>query len=337
MEQKLLNNGIKIPILGMGTDKVSDGEDVYNQIKSAIKIGYRLIDTAELYHNETGIGRAIKDSINEGVCKREDLFIQTKAPFHFSGYNNTYKGCLESLERLGLDYVDMYLIHHPYRDSFFWDREVIDIWRAMENLYKEGKVKAIGVCNFNTEHLSFLLKEAEIKPMLNQIEFHPQHQKKAVIKFCKENNITLQGWGTLNQGRFLNEPMFEKIAQKYNKTPAQIAIRYSIQNEFVPLIRTTREDRMIEEINVFDFELTSEDIDKLNLLDGGENSNNHMDKPVVKQNTDYHPVKYLRSYKLFNFIPILTKKRFGWNKTKWFLFGFIPLLKTWTKEMGDCK
>lgn len=335
MEYKEFNNGMKIPILGMGTDKIPDGDTVYNQIKSAIKIGYRLIDTAELYHNETGIGRAIKDCINNNICKREDLFIQTKAPFHFSGYNNTYKGCLESLKRLDLDYIDMYLIHHPYRGNFFWDREVIDIWRAMENLYKEGKVKAIGVCNFNVEHLNFLLKEAEIKPMLNQIEFHPQHQKKAVIKFCKENNIILQGWGTLNQGRIFNEPLFKEIGNKCNKTPAQIAIRYSIQNGFVPLIRTTKEERMIEEINVFDFKLSEEDIEKLNTLDGGENSNNHMDIEETKKVVDYKPVTYIRTYRLFNIIPFLKKRKYRWNKIKWFLFGFIPLLKISTKEVND--
>lgn len=321
--EKTLSNGIMIPNIGMGTDKIRDGEDVYNLVKSSIINGYRLFDTAELYHNETGIGKAIQDCIKENIVKREDLFIITKAPFYAPGYSNTYKGCLDSLKRLNLDYIDMYLIHHPYRNSLFWEREILDIWLAMETLYKEGKTRAIGTCNFWCQHINYLMKEANIKPMVNQIEFHPMYQQRNVVECCKKNGIVLQSWGTLNQGRIFNHEIFNKIGAKYNKNAAQVAIRYAIQNDFIPLIRTQNPQRQKENLQVFDFSLSNEDMHKLDSLQGGEFSNNHAEIPITEQKQQNYT--YIE-YKLFNLIPIL-KIKYHPNKIKFFLFTFIPVLK----------
>lgn len=257
-----------------------------------------------MYHNETEIGIAIKESIEEGLCKREDLFIQTKAPFHFPGYNSAYKGLSESLDCLGLDYIDMYLIHHPYRNSLKWEREVIDVYCALENLYKEGKTKAIGVCNFSVPHLTYILKEAEIKPMINQIEFNPMRQQNEVVKFCNNNDIVIQSWGTLNQGRIFDYPVFNEIGKKYSKSASQVAIKYSLQKGNIALIRIGCEERMIENLNVFDFLFTEDEIQKLDSLNDGDFSNNHVDISLdVDMKYEYHPSVFTRIYKLFGLIP----------------------------------
>ncbi len=321
----ILNNGEKMPIIGIGTDLVRDGLEVKTMIKSAIYAGYRLIDTADLYGNERGIGEAIKECIDEGIVKREDLFIQTKAPFHFDRYNYTYKSLDVQLQRLGLDYVDMYLLHHAYRGSFTWRWQVMDIYRALETLYRQGKTKNIGVCNFGKMHLNYLLSECDIKPQINQIEFHPQHQQRGVVELCKKNDIQVQGWGTLNNGRIFDEPLFDEIGKNYNKNAAQIAIKYAIQKGVAPLVRSQKPNRQKEMLDVFNFEINSADMKKLDDLDGGEFSHNHEGEPI-EEAIKSKQIE-IKKYKMFGFLPFMKKYKKNRRITKYYLFG-IPIVKT---------
>lgn len=332
----VLNNGMEIPIPGFGTDQVPDGETVINAVTWAIESGYRHIDNADCYNNQAGVGIAIKNCIEKGIVKREELFIVNKVPDWKQGYDSTIKCCKESLKLTGLDYFDLYLVHSPRRRLEDWRASVLDTYRAIETLHKEGLVKAIGVSNFEIRHLEFILEEAEIKPVVNQIEFHPQHQQKHVVEFCKKHVIQVVGWGTLNQGRIFKNDVFKQLAEKYQKDIGQIATRYSYQKGVVPLVRSTKKERIESNGKIKDFAISSEDMLLLDSLDGGEFSNWHHDgikpmKMVPADSQEYKPVKYTRKYKLFGFIPFLVEKKYRWNKTKWFLFG-IPVLKIIKKD-----
>lgn len=332
----VLNNGMEIPIPGFGTDQVPDGETVINAVTWAIESGYRHIDNADCYNNQAGVGIAIKNCIEKGIVKREELFIVNKVPDWKQGYGSTIKCCKESLKLTGLDYFDLYLVHSPRRRLEDWRASVLDTYRAIETLHKEGLVKAIGVSNFEIRHLEFILEEAEIKPVVNQIEFHPQHQQKHVVEFCKKHVIQVVGWGTLNQGRIFKNDVFKQLAEKYQKDIGQIATRYSYQKGVVPLVRSTKKERIESNGKIKDFAISSEDMLLLDSLDGGEFSNWHHDgikpmKMVPADSQEYKPVKYTRKYKLFGFIPFLVEKKYRWNKTKWFLFG-IPVLKIIKKD-----
>ena len=333
----ILNNNKNIPAPGFGTDQIPEGECVINAVTWAIECGYRHIDNADCYNNQAGVGIAVKKCIEKGVISREDLFIVNKVPDWKQGYDSTIKCCKESLKTTGFDYFDLYLVHSPIRRCENWQKTVLDTYRAIETLYKEGLVKAIGVSNFEIRHLEFILEEAEIKPVVNQIEFHPQHQQKYVVEFCKKHNIQVVGWGTLNQGRIFNNDVFKQLAQKYQKDIGQIATRYSYQKDVIPLVRSTKKERIESNYEIFDFELSEDDMKLLDGLDGGEFSNWHHDgikpiKMVPEVEQEYKPVKYTRKYKLFGFIPFLVEKKYRWNKTKWFLFGIIPLVKIIKKE-----
>ena len=332
----VLNNGMEIPIPGFGTDQVPDGETVINAVTWAIESGYRHIDNADCYNNQAGVGIAIKNCIEKGIVKREELFIVNKVPDWKQGYDSTIKCCKESLKLTGLDYFDLYLVHSPRRSLEDWRASVLDTYRAIETLHKEGLVKAIGVSNFEIRHLEFILEEAEIKPVVNQIEFHPQHQQKHVVEFCKKHVIQVVGWGTLNQGKIFKNDVFKQLAEKYQKDIGQIATRYSYQKGVVPLVRSTKKERIESNGKIKDFAISSEDMLLLDSLDGGEFSNWHHDgikpmKMVPADSQEYKPVKYTRKYKLFGFIPFLVEKKYRWNKTKWFLFG-IPVLKIIKKD-----
>ena len=332
-------NNLTIPIPGFGTDQVPEGETIINSVTWAIESGYRHIDNADCYNNQAGVGIAIKNCIAKGLVKREDLFIVNKVPDWKQGYDSTIKCCKESLSLTGLDYFDLYLVHSPRRSYENWKQSVLDTYRAIETLYKEGLVKAIGVSNFEIRHLEFILEEAEIKPVVNQIEFHPQHQQKHVVDFCKKHDILVVGWGTLNQGRIFNNEVFKQLADKYHKDIGQIATRYSYQKGIIPLVRSTKKERIESNGKIFDFAISSEDMLLLDSLDGGEFSNWHHDgiKPVrmiPADSQEYKPLKYKRYYKLFGLIPFLTEKKYRWNKTKWFLWG-IPIVKITQKEMQE--
>lgn len=258
MEFKILNNGLKMPIMGFGVYQISDSKEAVESVKSAIQNGYTLIDTAAAYQNETEVGQAIKES---GV-DRESLFITTKLWVQDVGYESTKKAFYKSLDRLGLDYIDLYLIHQPYGD-------VHGSWRAMEELYKEGKIKAIGVSNFSPDRLVDLIAFNEIKPAVNQIEVNAFHQQHQATEFNQSQDIHVEAWAPFAEGKndlFHNETLAE-IGKKYNKSIAQVVVKWLIQRGITVLAKSVNETRIKQNIDVFDFELTKEDIEKIEKLD----------------------------------------------------------------------
>ncbi|ASS89329.1 glyoxal reductase [Aeribacillus pallidus] len=255
-----LHNGVKMPWFGLGVYKVNEGEEVIQAVKSAIKAGYRSIDTAAYYKNEEGVGIAIKES---GI-PREELFITTKVWNDDQGYDSTLKAFDDSLNRLGLDYLDLYLIHWPVSGKYK------ETWKALERLYKDGRVRAIGVCNFHVHHLEDLLQSAEIKPMVNQVEFHPRLTQEELRKYCKEQNIQFEAWSPLMRGGLLDNETLAEIAEKYNKTIAQVILRWDLQHEVVTIPKSTKEHRIIENASIFDFELSQEDMEKIDSLNKNE-------------------------------------------------------------------
>ncbi|MGG4469878.1 aldo/keto reductase [Paenibacillus alvei] len=256
----MLNNGVEMPRFGLGVFKVEEGQEVIDSVKSAIKAGYISIDTAAVYKNEEGVGQGIKES----GANREDLFITTKVWNADQGYESTLAAFETSIQKLGLDYIDLYLVHWPVKGKYK------ETWKALEKLYKDGKVKAIGVSNFHQHHLEDLLEEAEIVPMVNQIELHPLLSQVELRDFCKEKGIVVEAWSPLAQGKLLDNPVLAEIAGKYNKSTAQIILRWDLQNDIVTIPKSIKEHRIIENADIFDFELTNEDIDKINALNKNE-------------------------------------------------------------------
>jgi diketogulonate reductase-like aldo/keto reductase len=266
-----LSNGVKMPWVGLGVFKVTEGEEVIQSVKAAIKNGYISIDTAAIYGNEEGVGQAIKDS---GV-PREDLFITTKLWNSEQGYESTLKAFETSLTKLGLDYLDLYLIHWPGKDKYK------ETWKAFEKLYKEGRVRAIGVSNFQVHHLEDFISSAEIKPMVNQVEFHPHLTQKELLAFCKNEGIQLEAWSPLKQGQLLSEPVLEDLAHKYNKSVAQVILRWDLQHGVVTIPKSIKEHRLIENADIFDFELSTEDMDKIDGLNQDSRAGSHPDTMSV--------------------------------------------------------
>ncbi|AKI93505.1 glyoxal/methylglyoxal reductase [Bacillus subtilis] len=255
-----LHNGVEMPWFGLGVFKVENGNEATESVKAAIKNGYRSIDTAAIYKNEEGVGIGIKES---GVA-REELFITSKVWNEDQGYETTLAAFEKSLERLQLDYLDLYLIHWPGKDKYK------DTWRALEKLYKDGKIRAIGVSNFQVHHLEELLKDAEIKPMVNQVEFHPRLTQKELRDYCKAQGIQLEAWSPLMQGQLLDNEVLTQIAEKHNKSVAQVILRWDLQHEVVTIPKSIKEHRIIENANIFDFELSQEDMDKIDALNKDE-------------------------------------------------------------------
>ncbi|UII56738.1 aldo/keto reductase [Cytobacillus spongiae] len=255
-----LHNGVQMPWFGLGVFKVKEGEEVVESVKAAIKNGYKSIDTAAIYENEEGVGQAIKDA---GV-PREELFITTKVWNADQGYDSTLQAFEISMEKLGLEYLDLYLIHWPVEGKYK------DTWKALEKLYKDGRVRAIGVSNFHVHHLQDLLSIAEIKPMVNQIEYHPHLTQTEVHEFCKKEGIQLEAWSPLKQGELLNDSTITAIAEKHQKSPAQIILRWDLQNEVVTIPKSTKEHRIIENASIFDFELSSEEMEQISGLNKNE-------------------------------------------------------------------
>lgn len=255
-----LHNGVEMPWFGLGVFKVENGNEATESVKAAIKNGYRSIDTAAIYKNEEGVGIGIKES---GVA-REELFITSKVWNEDQGYETTLAAFEKSLERLQLDYLDLYLIHWPGKDKYK------DTWRALEKLYKDGKIRAIGVSNFQVHHLEELLKDAEIKPMVNQVEFHPRLTQKELRDYCKAQGIQLEAWSPLMQGQLLDNEVLTQIAEKHNKSVAQVILRWDLQHEVVTIPKSIKEHRIIENAYIFDFELSQEDMDKIDALNKDE-------------------------------------------------------------------
>jgi 2,5-diketo-D-gluconate reductase A len=257
MLKVVLNNGVEMPISGFGVYQINDLEECERSVMDALSTGYRLIDTAAAYQNEEAVGRAIKQS---GV-PREELFITTKLWIQDAGFESTKEAFGRSLKRLGLDYLDLYLIHQPYGD-------VYGSWRAMEELYQEGRTRAIGVSNFQPDRVMDLILHNEVVPAVNQIETHPFHQQVDVQKFLQEQGVQIESWGPFAEGRnnlFRNELLLS-VGGKYKKSVAQVVLRWLIQRGVV-IPKSVRKERIAENFNVFDFELSGEDMDAIATLD----------------------------------------------------------------------
>ncbi|MFN8354057.1 MAG: aldo/keto reductase [Spirosomataceae bacterium] len=279
MQKVKLNNGVEMPILGFGVFQVTDLEECEKSVLDAIHVGYRLIDTAASYGNEEAVGKAIKQS---GVS-RDELFITTKVWIQSNGYEGTKKAFEKSMNQLGLDFLDLYLMHQPFGD-------VYGTWRAMQDLYKEGRIKAIGVSNFHPDRLIDLIVHNEIVPAVNQVETHPFHQQIDNQQFMIENNIQIESWGPFAEGRnnlFQNE-LLSSIGKKYDKSIAQVVLRWLTQRGVVAIPKSIRKERMAENFNIFDFELTTEDMENIKMLDTKTSSFfDHRDPAMVKWLGEY--------------------------------------------------
>lgn len=261
-----LANGIEIPVVGFGTWQTPDGDVAYQSVLDALKAGYRHIDTAAAYGNEASVGRAIKDS---GI-PREELFITSKLWNDSHSYEAAKIALDKSLKLLGLDYLDLYLIHwpNPLINRRNWDKANAEAWRYMEDAYTEGKIRAIGISNFQIEHLEALLKTATIRPMVNQLFINPSDLEKDIVAFNEAHDILTEAYSPLGTGSLLAVPEINDIAEKYGKSAAQVLIRWSLQHGFLPLPKSTHAERISQNADVFDFELTDAEVAALDQLEG---------------------------------------------------------------------
>ncbi|MEY8781443.1 aldo/keto reductase [Allomuricauda sp. XS_ASV26] len=255
-----LHNGVQMPYLGLGVYLSKDGEEVINAVKEALNQGYRHIDTAAIYENEEGVGEGIRQS----NVPREDVFLVSKVWNTDQGYEATLKAFEASLNRLGTDYLDLYLIHWPKGDLSK------DTWRALERLYREKRVRAIGVSNFLKHHLEDLLDTAEIVPMVNQMEFHPYLVQQELMDFCSSHQIQYEAWSPLMQGNIFDLDIMKDMAAKYNKTIAQIVLRWDLQKGVVTIPKSSKKERIKANSELFDFTLSDEDVKLLDSLDKGK-------------------------------------------------------------------
>jgi 2,5-diketo-D-gluconate reductase A len=274
MQKVLLNNGVEMPILGFGVFQVTDAEVCERSVYEALRTGYRLIDTAAAYLNEEAVGKAIKRS---GVA-REELFVTTKLWIQAAGYETTKVAFEKSLRRLQLDYLDLYLIHQPFGD-------VYGSWRAMEELYREGRIRAIGVANFQPDRIMDLIMHNKVIPAVDQIETHPFCQQIETQRFLKENNVQIQAWAQFAEGKnnIFNNELLLSLAKKHRKTVAQVILRWLIQRGVVVIPKSVHKERIVENFNVFDFELNRKDMDEIATLDRNVSSFfDHRDPEIVK-------------------------------------------------------
>lgn len=255
-----LNNGIEMPYFGLGVYLSKEGQEVIDAVKWAIDAGYRHIDTASIYKNEEGVGEGIKQS---GI-NREELFVVSKVWNADQGHESTLKAFDASLERLNLEYLDLYLIHWPVAGKYK------ETWRALEKIYADGRVKAIGVSNFMQHHLEDLMIDAQIIPMVNQMEFHPYLVQQDLLDFCTKNNIQYEAWSPMMQGNIFDMLEFKQLAEKHNKTIAQIVLRWDLQKGVVTIPKSSKKERIIANANIFDFELSDEDVKLLDALNRGQ-------------------------------------------------------------------
>ncbi len=259
-----LNDGNKIPSIGFGTYKANEQEGI-ESVKQALQNGYRLLDGAAKYENEEAVGIGIKES---GIA-REEIFVTTKVWRENLDYEQTKKAVETSLKKLQLDYIDLYLIHWPANFKNFgndWKNVNAETWRAMEELQKEGKLKSIGVSNFWIEHLDALLETAKITPAINQIEFHPGYWQAELKNYCESKNIILEAWSPLARGRVFTNELLQKIAEKHQKSISQICLRWCVQHGVIPIPKSTTLERIKDNIDVFNFELTTEEMEQINQI-----------------------------------------------------------------------
>jgi len=252
-----LNNGVQMPWLGFGVYQVEDGPEVEQAVSKALEIGYRSLDTASVYGNEKGVGKAIKAS----GLPRQELFITTKVWNTDQRKGATMEAFEASCERLGLDYIDLYLIHWPVAGCYK------ETWQAMEKLYQAGRIRAIGVSNFHIHHLEDLFSGSDIKPAVNQVEFHPYLVHTELRQYCADNDVQFEAWSPLAQAQILNEPIVTELSQKYAKTPAQLIIRWDLQHQVVTIPKSSTPHRIEENAQVFDFEISTDDMARLDGMD----------------------------------------------------------------------
>lgn len=254
-----LNNGVHMPWLGLGVFQSEPGTVTYDAVRSALDIGYRHIDTATFYRNEADVGKALA----EHSVPRDEVFVTTKLWNDQKGYDATLRAFDYSMEQLGLEVLDLYLIHWPVKESF------LDRWRALERLYKDGRIRAIGVSNFFSHHLQRLMDEAEVVPAVNQVEFHPRLIQKPLLEFCRSNGIQLEAWSPLMRGQLFDNPVVAKVATDVGRTQAQVLIRWGLQHSVVTIPKSVKPERIQSNAEVFDFELTDEQMKALDSLDDG--------------------------------------------------------------------
>lgn len=255
-----LSNNVKMPYFGLGVFLVNEGSEVIDSVEYALEVGYRHIDTAALYGNEKGVGEAVR---NSGI-NRSEIFVTSKVWNSDQGYEKTLKAFNESMNKLGFDYLDLYLVHWPVKEKYN------ETWRALEKIYREGKVRAIGVSNFLQHHLEYLLQTAEIVPMVNQMEFHPYLIQQDLIDYCRSKHVQYEAWSPLMQGKILDNVTINQLAKKYGKTPAQIILRWNLQKEVVTIPKSVKKERILSNSQIFDFELSIEDVNIINGLDRHE-------------------------------------------------------------------
>ena len=269
-----LMNGVEIPSIAFGTWKISDENICRKSVRYALECGYRHIDAAKIYNNEVFVGKGIAEFLERTPnVKREDLFITTKVWNSDQGYEETLKAFEDSLTRLNLDYIDLYLIHWPNTKNM---KTTFETWRALEKLYKDKRVRAIGVCNFEKHHLEELEKNSTITPMVNQIEIHPYNQQDELRAYCESKNIIVESWSPLIQGN-INDPVLVEIGKIHGKSPAQIILRWHIQNWLLPLPKSITPSR-IKENRELDFVLSKEEMEKIKLLNRNERLGSHPDE-----------------------------------------------------------
>lgn len=275
MKEFVLNNGKNLPVVGFGTYKATEQEGIESVI-NAISHGYRLIDTASKYNNEEAVGKGIKAS---GVV-REEIILTTKLWRENLGYESTKIEFEKSLNKLGVAYIDIYLIHWPANEKNYkdWKKANADSWRAMEELYAEGKIRTLGVSNFYKEHLEALLETAKVVPAINQIEFHPGYWQKELVDYCKEKNIMVQAWSPLARGKVFDNDILKTIAKTHHKSVAQVCLRWILQHEVIAIPKSTNPNRIKQNIDIFDFELSKEE---MSLID-------HLPKMGFSGESPYH-------------------------------------------------
>lgn len=276
-----LNNDMKIPCVGFGTYKAAEGNNV-EVLKAAIEAGYRYFDTASFYQTEDFLGQAIRES----NLPREDFFLVSKMWKDEMGYQQTKDALEKSLKRLGTDYLDIYLIHwpRPSADCENWKELDLETWRAMEELQKEGKIRGLGLSNFLPHHIKNILENGTVKPVVNQLELHPGYMQQAAVQYCKEHGIQMQAWSPIGRRRILEDGLILELAGKYQVSPAQLCLRFLLQNDIIPLPKSSSMERMKQNMDLFHFEISEEDVSRLATMPQAGWSGEHPDPELAQKN-----------------------------------------------------